>query len=176
MLFRSTLEQDTTFSIAYDGPSGAFTQSYDYVIIAAPWHQSDITFANIAAPPSVEYTRVYVTVVTTSSQYLESSYFRMSGTTVPETIFCTFEDGTTPDFYSIEYFGTVKDSSGHTVYFDKNYPGLSASVLSQGSGPLWVYRVVTGHRPSTTLLKNLFGADNIGWKTTVQVSFGLHSQ
>ncbi|GAA5964487.1 hypothetical protein JCM3765_006303 [Sporobolomyces pararoseus] len=89
---------------------------YDAVILAAPYHQSSISFPQLSSsslPPSQPYVNLHVTIVLTNSTTPLSSYFSLpTKATVPNSIFSTFTTPSTskPKFNSLNYLKSLPRS------------------------------------------------------------------
>lgn len=99
--------------------TSAGSQTYQGVILAAPFHQTDITLPSDLAEliPPQPYVDLHVTLLTTRSEHSRPEYFGLtSNTQVPATILTTYEGaragGVEPEFNSISYHGKVRKVGG----------------------------------------------------------------
>jgi hypothetical protein len=117
---------------------GTTHKTYDHVILTAPGPSS----------PPVEYVRLHVTLLTTSSPAPRASFFnKAEGSAIPHTILTTFEGvrqgGKAPDFNSIGYH------SGDYVGKDGNKE--------------WAVKIFSMEKKSDEWLENAFGKGKVGW-------------
>ncbi|KAG2160140.1 FAD/NAD(P)-binding domain-containing protein [Suillus bovinus] len=99
--------------------TSAGSQTYQGVILAAPFHQTDITLPSDLAEliPPQPYVNLHVTLLTTPSEHPKPEYFGLaSNARVPATILSTYEGaragGVEPEFNSISYHGKVRRVDG----------------------------------------------------------------
>lgn len=130
---------------------------YDHVIIAAPFASSAITILGSPAAqtllrPSVEYVRLHVTLLTTTSPAPNASYFGLrEGSHIPRVIFTTWDavrhgDVNTPqpEFNALNYIDKIR-----TLEID----GVDE----------WVVKIFSSERIPDEWLENMFGTGQVGW-------------
>ncbi|WFC95135.1 hypothetical protein MBRA1_001780 [Malassezia brasiliensis] len=119
-----TTEQDTPVTQWRIGTRDGHSDVYDVVLIAAPWHSSDITLLNTEkSVPGFRYQRVHVTLVVTDAPQPNPVYFGFDRTfdRVPRTIVTTHLDGDNPDFLSLSYQRRLKHTKYHGQTWDALY-------------------------------------------------------
>ncbi|KAL1939239.1 hypothetical protein VTO73DRAFT_10042 [Trametes versicolor] len=139
--------------------SSAFKQPrvYRSVILAAPFHQTNIDFkAVVLAPvPEQPYVHLHVTLLSTSSPSPNATYFNLApGTKAPTTLLTTYEGvrvrgGAEPEFNSLTYHGPVRGQDGEArvnVFGDRE----------------WVVKIFSKARLSDEWLETLFEG-KVGW-------------
>ncbi|KAG2142556.1 FAD/NAD(P)-binding domain-containing protein [Suillus cothurnatus] len=99
--------------------TSAGSQTYQGVILAAPFHQTDIILPSDLAEliPPQPYVDLHVTLLTTRSEHPRPEYFGLApNAQVPATILSTYEGtragGVEPEFNSISYHGKVRKVDG----------------------------------------------------------------
>jgi len=130
---------------------------YDHVIIAAPFASSAITIlgspaAQTLLSPPVEYVRLHVTLLTTTSPAPNASYFGLrEGSHIPRVIFTTWDavrhgDVNTPqpEFNALNYIDKIR-----TLEID----GVDE----------WVVKIFSSERIPDEWLENMFGTGQVGW-------------
>jgi len=121
---------------------------YDAVIIAAPFHQTDIdvpTDIYTQVPPQ-PYVHLHTTFVISTSRDLSSEYFEWKGkSAVPHEILTTFDGVRTnetdrPEFNSVAYNRRVGDDEyAFKIFSDKEMSDEWLEKMFPG-GVKWVYR------------------------------------
>lgn len=100
------------------------SDSYDEVIIAAPYHSTGIDFQSeshvVASVPPQPYIHLHVTLLSTTLPHPNPQYFSLpDGSYVPTMILTTFEGprkgGKEPEFNSLTYHGRVSPGSAEWV-------------------------------------------------------------
>ncbi|KAI0655027.1 Prenylcysteine lyase-domain-containing protein [Cubamyces menziesii] len=133
-------------------------KEYRAVILAAPYHQSNIIFSSpelpIARVPKQPYAHLHVTILSTSSRYANSIYFNLSPVTpVPEMVLTTYngarKGGPAPEFNSLSYLTQLRYKNG-TAYLN-----------AQGN-PEWIVKVFSYAPISDDWLSHMFGG-KVGW-------------
>ncbi|KAF8912946.1 hypothetical protein CPB84DRAFT_1841381 [Gymnopilus junonius] len=102
------------------------TLDYKAVILAAPFHSTDILFPLSVSDqvPEVPYVHLHVTLLATTSPTLNPAYFGLpSSSSVPHMLLTTNqgtrEGRTKPEFNSISYHGLVRDNEwGVKIFSD----------------------------------------------------------
>ncbi|KAF8898341.1 Prenylcysteine lyase-domain-containing protein [Infundibulicybe gibba] len=96
--------------------SGRGVVDYRSVILAAPYHSTNITLPNsiVSQIPRQPYVRLHVTLLTTTSPSFDPEYFGLqAGAKVPSMMLTTYqgvrEGGKEPEFNSISYHGPIND-------------------------------------------------------------------
>ncbi|KAG2753348.1 FAD/NAD(P)-binding domain-containing protein [Suillus brevipes Sb2] len=99
--------------------TSAGSQTYQGVILAAPFHQTNIILPSDLAEliPPQPYVDLHVTLLTTRSEHPRPEYFGLApNAQVPATILSTYESaragGVEPEFNSISYHGKVRKLDG----------------------------------------------------------------
>ena len=140
-------------------------QTYDDVIIAAPIHQSGISFSqntwslsktHFEPVPAQPYVRLHVTLLSTTSPHPNPEYFGLKeGSSVPQTILTTYEGvrkgGKEPDFNSLTYHG----------------------VVGPGREQEFVVKIFSKERLDDEWLSNVFSG-NVGWVFRKEVCWLLN--
>jgi len=129
---------------------------YDHIIIAAPFHGSQIAIlgspaANTLEEPPVNYVHLHVTLFTTNVSRPNPQYFNVKGN-VPRVVLTTYDgvrhhpDGTVPkpEFNSLSYHGMTRTED-------------------DSEGPEWVVKIFSDHRIEDNWLERVFGRGNVGW-------------
>lgn len=85
---------------------------FDVVVIATPWHHSDITLLNTdKVVPNAEFQKIWVTLVATTASQPSPGYFgyKRSSSHIPRTIFTTHPEQSDhePDFLLLAYLRTL---------------------------------------------------------------------
>ncbi|KAJ3575893.1 hypothetical protein NP233_g794 [Leucocoprinus birnbaumii] len=122
-------------------------KDYTAVILAAPFHSTDITVPQAVSQkiPKQPYVHLHVTLLSTTSQYPNPEYFAMSPSAQPaRMMLTTFENvrknGKAPEFNSLSYHGSVREGEWIVKIFSSE--ALSddwlADVFNEQVG--WVYR------------------------------------
>lgn len=121
--------------------------NYKAVILAAPYHLTNISLPSSIASeiPEQPYVHLHVTLVTTTAKTFNPSYFGLSASShVPAMMLTTYEGvrqgGKEPEFNSISYHGMVREGEWIVKIFSKER--VSDDWL-QGIFPGevgWVYR------------------------------------
>ncbi|CDO76404.1 hypothetical protein BN946_scf184937.g18 [Trametes cinnabarina] len=103
-------------SSAFDKP-----RLYRSVILAAPFHQTNINFkASLAPVPQQPYVHLHVTLLSTASPAPNATYFNLAkGSKAPTSILTTYDGvrargGPEPDFNSLSYHGVVQGKDGES--------------------------------------------------------------
>jgi prenylcysteine oxidase / farnesylcysteine lyase len=98
--------------------STAGSVDYKAVILAAPFHSTNISFPDFISSsiPPQPYVRLHVTLLTTTSPSVNPEYFGLGrGAKVPRTILTSWqgarEGGKEPEFNSLNYLGVVRDGT-----------------------------------------------------------------
>ncbi|KAI0644039.1 Prenylcysteine lyase-domain-containing protein [Trametes meyenii] len=120
----------TIKAISHFNPSGpwlvdstAYSQPrlYRSVILAAPFHQTGISFKGtpaLAPVPPHPYVRLHVTLLTTTSPHPNATHFNLApGAKVPTTLLTTYDGvrargAPEPEFNSLTYHGPVRERDG----------------------------------------------------------------
>ncbi|OAX43623.1 FAD/NAD(P)-binding domain-containing protein [Rhizopogon vinicolor AM-OR11-026] len=131
------------------------SRAYKGVILAAPFHQTNITLPSDLAEliPPQPYVHLHVTWLTTRSERPRPEYFGLaSNAQVPVTILSTYEGvragGVEPEFNSISYHGKVR----------KFEQGTEEDTTTD---PEWSVKIFSKEPVSDEWLENIFG--NVGW-------------
>jgi prenylcysteine oxidase / farnesylcysteine lyase len=136
------------------------TAEYDHVILAAPYHFSNINISMPALSPNAlgplvppqPYVHLHVTLLTTKSPHARPRYFNLpeDKTTGIPTMMLTTHDavrtrGTPePEFNSLSYHGRVRNADG--------------TPTSSGE---WVVKIFSKERVKDEWLTDVFG--HVGW-------------
>ncbi|KAI9057361.1 hypothetical protein FKP32DRAFT_1746212 [Trametes sanguinea] len=155
----------TVKSISHFSPAGpwvvestAFEQPrlYRSVILAAPFHQTDINFkASLAPVPEQPYIHLHVTLLSTSSPSPNASYFNLAkGSKAPTSVLTTYDGvrargGPEPEFNSLTYHGSVRAMDGEVR---RNAQGDQE----------WVVKIFSKMRVSDEWLEKVFDG-KVGW-------------
>ncbi|KAG2070713.1 FAD/NAD(P)-binding domain-containing protein [Suillus decipiens] len=130
------------------------SQTYQGVILAAPFHQTDIILPPDLAEliPPQPYVPLHVTLLTTSSKHPRPEYFGLpSNAQVPTTILTTYEGaragGVKPEFNSLSYHGNVR-----------KVDGAAGDAVTD---PEWTVKIFSEDRVTDEWLETVFG--NVGW-------------
>ncbi|KAG2129757.1 FAD/NAD(P)-binding domain-containing protein [Suillus clintonianus] len=134
--------------------TSAGSQTYKGVVLAAPFHQTDIILPSDLAEliPPQPYVPLHVTYLTTRSEHPRPEYFGLaSDAQVPATILSTYEGaragGVEPEFNSISYHGKVRKMEG-----------AEGDAVTD---PEWTVKIFSKERVSDEWLEKVFG--NVGW-------------
>jgi len=102
------------------------TIDYKSVILAAPFHSTNITLPSHLSSqiPEQPYVHLHVTLLTTTSPTLNAKYFAMPpSSTLPQMMVTTYEGvrngGKEPEFNSISYHGLVREGEWAAKIFSK---------------------------------------------------------
>jgi prenylcysteine oxidase/farnesylcysteine lyase len=128
---------------------GAAEETYDAIILAAPYKFTNI---NIEAPdldfetafPPVDYVHLHVTLLATTEQHPQASYFfpgAAPGTKVPQTILTTASGPVEPEFNSVSYHERIQ---------------------RPGKAPEYIVKIFSKTRLDDEWLGTMF-AGNVGW-------------
>ncbi|KAI6005036.1 Prenylcysteine lyase-domain-containing protein [Pisolithus orientalis] len=124
---------------------------YKAVILAAPFHQTNISVASDLAEliPPQPYVHLHVTLLTTRSESTNPTYFGLSpGEKVPKVILTTHEGaragGVEPEFNSISVHGRIQRAPG-----------------SADEKPEWKVKIFSKERITDEWLEKVFG--HVGW-------------
>ncbi|KAI6045180.1 FAD/NAD(P)-binding domain-containing protein [Pisolithus marmoratus] len=127
--------------------SSSGSKIYKAVILAAPFHQTNITVPSDLAEliPPQPYVHLHVTLLTTRSESTNPAYFGLSpGEKVPKVILTTYEGvragGVEPEFNSISVHGQIQKVPG-----------------SEDEGPEWKVKIFSKERVSDEWLEKVFG-------------------
>ncbi len=151
--------------------SSAGNATYDAVILAAPFHQTNIRFANTHAPelvPPQRYVELFVTFVLTSAPAPRSEYFGLPPSTkhMPTSVFGTFDTASAvkPAFNSLNYLKPL--SANVSERFTRR---LREDGGEWADGTEWhVVKMFSNASLSEELLVDIFGAGRVG-KTVEKV-------
>ncbi|GAA5981895.1 hypothetical protein JCM5350_006556 [Sporobolomyces pararoseus] len=127
---------------------------YDAVILAAPYHQSSISFPQLfqeSIPPSQPYVNLHVTILLTNSTTPLSSYFSLPPKiTVPNSVFSTFTTPSTskPRFNSLSYLKSLPRS-------------ISQQFDPYTNSTVHVVKLFSKQTLSEVELEGLFGKGNV---------------
>jgi prenylcysteine oxidase/farnesylcysteine lyase len=122
-------------------------QDYTAVILAAPFHSSDIVVPSAISEqiPKQPYVHLHVTLLTTTSEYPNPEYFALSPSSKPARMMLTTyegvrKDGKAPEFNSLSYHGLVREDEWAVKIFSRKY--ISDEWLSEVfNGQVgWVFR------------------------------------
>ncbi|BGP37153.1 hypothetical protein JCM10449v2_001057 [Rhodotorula kratochvilovae] len=131
--------------------SGVGGGTYDAVILASPFHQSNIQLINTAAPaliPKQPYVPLYVSFVITNATTPQASYFDLPPETrMPNEIFGTFTtpSRSKPTFNSLNYLKALSESIGARF----------------GEGTFHVVKMFSDRSLEPEMLNALYGAGNV---------------
>jgi prenylcysteine oxidase/farnesylcysteine lyase len=123
------------------------SHTYKAVILAAPFHQTLIAVPEAISTqiPAQPYVNLHVTLLTTTSQYPNASYFGLpDGTVIPQSILTSRvnarKGGQEPEFNSLSYLRSVRDGEWAVKIFSAEPPSDEwlDTVFSGNVG--WVYR------------------------------------
>ena len=151
--------------------SSAGEATYDAVILAAPFHQTNIRFKNTHAAelvPAQRYVELFVTFVLTSAPAPRPEYFNLPPTTkqMPTSVFGTFDTASPvkPAFNSLNY---IKQLSPDVA---ARFTGrLRADGGAWANDTAWhVVKMFSNASMSEELLVDVFGAGKVG-KTVEKV-------
>lgn len=125
------------------------------VIFAAPYHQTGVSVHNSPVPsliPRQPYVHLHVTFIITNATTPLASYFNLSdSTTMPNTIFGTFDtpSPSPPTFNSLNYLKPLPASIGARF----------------GNDSTWhVVKMFSSYTLGESMLDDLFGRGNVGKK------------
>ncbi|KAG0699722.1 FAD/NAD(P)-binding domain-containing protein [Suillus ampliporus] len=134
--------------------TSAGSQTYKGVVLAAPFHQTNITLPSDLAEliPPQPYVHLHVTLLTTRSERPRPGYFGLaSNAQVPKTILSTYEGaragGVEPEFNSISYHGKVRRVEGD-----------AGDAITDSE---WAVKIFSQERVSDEWLETVFG--NVSW-------------
>ncbi|OSC98850.1 hypothetical protein PYCCODRAFT_1438835 [Trametes coccinea BRFM310] len=155
----------TVKSISHFSPAGpwvvestAFEQPrlYRSVILAAPFHQTNINFkASLVPVPEQPYVHLHVTLLSTSSPSPNATYFNLAkGSKAPTSVLTTYDGvrargGPEPEFNSLTYHGSVRAKDGE---LRRNAQGDQE----------WVVKIFSEERVSDEWLQKVFDG-KVGW-------------
>ncbi|KAI6136960.1 Prenylcysteine lyase-domain-containing protein [Pisolithus sp. B1] len=124
---------------------------YNAIILAAPFHQTNITVPSDLSEliPPQPYVRLHVTLLTTKSESTNPAYFGLSpDEKIPKVILTTHEGvrngGVEPEFNSISVHGQIQKVPG-----------------SADEDPEWKVKIFSKERVSDEWLEKVFG--KVGW-------------
>jgi prenylcysteine oxidase/farnesylcysteine lyase len=131
------------------GIKGGEEETYDAVVLAAPYRSTKI---EIEAPeldleaafPRVDYVHLHVTLLATTAEHPEATYFfpgAAPGTKVPQTILTTSSGPVKPEFNSVSYHETIK------------HHGKTERIV----------KIFSMTQVDDAWLEKLFGAGTVGW-------------
>ena len=135
-------------------------RAYRSVILAAPYHQTGISFSNealVAQVPSQPYVHLHVTLLTTLSSVPNPAYFSLKSGT-PTMVLTTFEGvrqrgEPAPEFNSLSYHGAYSLSEGNSsnTTSEEGHEQKSDSKLS-------VVKIFSEERVEDAWLEQMFGS------------------
>nr|GAT47321.1 prenylcysteine lyase [Mycena chlorophos] len=121
------------------------SQSYDAIILAAPWQSTDIALPEEITIPKQPYVHLHVTLFSTNLSSLPAKSLNLPASTkIPPMLLTTHEGarngGKEPEFNSLSYHGKISDSEWVVKIFSKQR--VSDEWLSKMfDGQVgWVYR------------------------------------
>lgn len=123
------------------------TQDYAAVILAAPFHFTDITVPHSISEqiPNHPYVHLHVTLLTTTSEYPNPAYFNLPSSSKPARMMLTTYEGVRhgglePEFNSLSYHGLVRPGEWAAKIFSKSR--ISDQLLDNifNGQVQWVYR------------------------------------
>jgi len=122
-------------SAATDGNSQSQTELFDIVIIAAPFHQADITISPPLhrTPPLTSYHAQHITVFTTPHPLSASGLSLPPNTAVPDTIWTTPGFGTQPLPFPRLTKRETENREGCVVYGEYTYTLVSSKRISDAA-------------------------------------------
>ncbi|KAI0252652.1 FAD/NAD(P)-binding domain-containing protein [Lactifluus subvellereus] len=130
-------------------------RDYDAVIVAAPYHASQISLPDNLSSliPPQPYIHLHVTLLTTTAATPKPGYFGYKpGTKVPTTILTTFDGvrrgGKAPEFNSLTYHGQAKSAKSDTHDTQETNE--------------WVVKIFSTERISDEWLADVF-QNQVGW-------------
>ncbi|KAH9914155.1 FAD/NAD(P)-binding domain-containing protein [Epithele typhae] len=132
-------------------------RAYRTVVLAAPYHQTGISFSaepSLAHVPWQPYVHLHVTLLSTSSPAPNPAYFNLRpGSKTPSTILTTYDGvrhgGPEPEFNSVSYHGPLMMKNGER------------RVNAQGEQE-WTVKVFSKKRVDDKWLKEMFEG-KVGW-------------
>jgi prenylcysteine oxidase/farnesylcysteine lyase len=141
---------EASYSSGWSLKSSRGTIGYKAIILAAPFHSSDIT-----VPPSISeqipeqpYMHLHVTILSTTAAHPNPKYFSIpAGSKVPRVMLTTKERSdspTPPEFISLTYHGRIREEE-------------------------WAVKIFSNHRISDEWLDNMFQGQ-VKWVTRKEVS------
>ncbi|KAF8898344.1 Prenylcysteine lyase-domain-containing protein [Infundibulicybe gibba] len=128
--------------------SGRGTTEYDAVILAAPYHSTRILFPPniVSQQPQRHYVHLHVTLIATTSESFNPSYFASNLSYIPRTMLTTNKNakhgGKAPEFNSISYYSLVRDGEWVVKIFSKEYISneFLNKIFSSPEAVKWVQR------------------------------------
>ncbi|KAJ7071486.1 Prenylcysteine lyase-domain-containing protein [Mycena amicta] len=102
------------------------SETYTAVIIAAPWHSTNIKLPEtVTPPPYTPYVRLHVTLLSTTLPSLPPQSLNLtSSTKIPSMLLTTYEGarhgGKDPEFNSLSYHGKISDNEWVVKIFSKS--------------------------------------------------------
>lgn len=134
---------------------------YDHVIIATPFASSAITIlgspaAQTLLQPPVEYVRLHVTLLATTSPTPNATYFGLrEGSHVPAMILTTWDAVRHGD-------GDGSDKPPRPQFNSLNYLDQIGTLEEDGADE-WAVKIFSSERITDEWLENLFGKGRVGW-------------
>jgi prenylcysteine oxidase/farnesylcysteine lyase len=123
------------------------TNDYNAVILAAPFHLTDITVPHSISEqiPKQPYVHLHVTLLTTTSEYLNPTYFNLPSSSKPARMMLTTYEGARnggpePEFNSLSYHGLVRPGEWAVKIFSQSR--MSDELLDRifNGQVQWVFR------------------------------------
>lgn len=165
---KTSVSSSTKWILSVEGDSSApEIAPYDHVIIATPFASSAITIlgspaAQTLLQPAVEFVRLHVTLLATTSPGPRPEYFNLrAGASVPFFVTTTWDavrhgDATTPkpEFNSLNYLNQIKNIEEHGI--DE-----------------WTVKIFSQEKISDEWLANVFGEGKVGWVYRKEVCFPI---
>lgn len=163
--------RDNKWLVKSCGPRGTRVESYDKVIIAAPYYQANIQGLNYKVP-NVNYVNLHVTLFAVKSK-LNGNYFNFKGE-VPSTVLTAKTANKDIPFFSISYQRYI-NKTGDYVYkvFSPTKPSKNFLLLlvDRGSQLTWIHRKLWQSYPYLSPIDNFIDFkldDNLYYLNTME--------
>lgn len=147
---------------------------YKAVILAAPYHSTDIVFPSALTTqvPKQPYIHLHVTLLATTSPTPDPAYFALpAGSKLPSMLLTTYEGtrngGRAPEFNSLSYHGLIREGEWAVKIFSQERVSdewLNKIFLGQVG---WVHRkevytfLLSGYRPTYTSFSGMLTPNSL---------------
>ncbi|CBX98196.1 hypothetical protein IAQ61_010294 [Plenodomus lingam] len=138
-------QSDSTYKLT---TSSGQTETFDQVILAAPFQYTNLTIAPAPkhTPEEISYTKLYTTLFA-SPHRLDPKAFNMDpGAAVPQYVLTTLPPNETPT-----------DSAGSPSFFSISVSSFSVNPLSSPPRPEYIYKIFSPNPVNSTFLSHILG-------------------
>lgn len=133
------------WSLNYGDSNGDSVSVFDKVIIAAPFHSTNIKFSESYSVPDVEYVDLFVTIFTTNETLSPSYFGEKEGTKIPGTVLTTVPLSELPNlkFFSVAIHEYLEETGDYVfkIFSPEKFTDQDlAALFSENANISWIHR------------------------------------